>query len=208
MSAGVRVVSANTDWARRGDGAYLRYLAGQGAEVMLLQEAKDTDVSEVLPVGWLSLQDTRNAGRKGSCVAVRRSIVKVRWHRLRLGSRPFIGGRRVKQLVRWHATAGLTGAGRMFPVVSTHFPKKAFAALQPGHLKTLRAFTSRHPRVVVGTDANQPIGKVGHDLGLSAYGKGIVGVLTNLPVTDVVVDWWGVKHGYTDHPAVFVTVHP
>lgn len=198
--------SANTDFARRGDRAYIHYLC-DGADVIALQEAKDGLLADKLPEGWRSLQHTATRARMGSCLAIRTDTIKLRTHYLRLGSRPYIDGRRVQMLTRYTAVALLTERDTKEPFagVSTHWPKQEFASLQPGHTRKVEALVKRRPRVILGTDANQPIHAVGRELGLNAYGEGIVGVLTNFEVADIEVDNWGKRNGYTDHPLVSVT---
>jgi hypothetical protein len=202
------VATANIDFARRHNKAYLEYLC-KVAQVLFLQEAKNVNIAEVLPEGWTSLQDTSSEDRAGACIAVLDSAVDVRDHRLILGAKPFIGGHRIGMLPRWIEEADLTekSTGHRFVGVSAHEPPMRFRLLQPGYTKRLATVAASHPRIVIGTDANQRIEVLGDRLGLDAYGRGIVGILTDLTVTDERVRPWGEVHHATDHPAVTARIH-
>jgi hypothetical protein len=203
----VRVVSANVDFQRGGDFRHVRALC-QWGDVLLLQEAKDFALADMLPEGWVSLQDTTSRATKGSCIAYNGEVLEHRWERLALGARPFIGGHRIGMLTRYIQFAGLTHkeTGRRFVAASAHAPPFRFRLLQPGYRARLQARADKFNRAVIGVDANAPIGGLAHQLGLEAYGKGIVGVLTRLPVVQAHVNPWGIDRGLTDHPAVVVHV--
>lgn len=203
----VRFVSANVDFVRGHDRKYVQALTEWG-DVIALQEAKTFVLADLLPPGWVSLQDTTNDATKGSCIAYNADALTHHWDRLALGANPIIGGRRIGLLPRYFQLAGFSipNTDRGFVAVSAHEPPFRFRALQPGYGRRLKDATARNPNVVVGVDANMPIGALGHALGLEAYGKGIVGVLTRLPVIQSHVNPWGVNRGLTDHPAVVVHV--
>lgn len=201
----IRVVTANTDFAKRRDPSYLLKLIEDGADVILTQESKDTDLEKVAPVGWTVLQDTRDAAHMGTGILVRDASAKIVDHELHLGCRPFIGKRRIRMLSRYINTARLelTRGGHLF-VVSAHFPPKRFSPLQPVFAFRLKRIVRKHPHAVVGTDANQPIGFVAMRLGFRAHGKGIVGLLTapGVKVAELRIRYWGIRNDLTDHPSV------
>jgi hypothetical protein len=206
----LRIVSANTDWAKRRDGSYLLKLA-ESADVILTQESKDTDLAKEAPAGWTVLQSTRDAAHMGTGILIRDTAAKVVTHDLYLGCRPFIGKRRIRMLSRYINTARLelSQGGYLF-VVSAHFPPKRFSPLQPIFAFRLKRIVAHHRHAVVGTDANQPIGFVATRLGFRAHGKGIVGLLTapGVKVADLHVRYWGIRNDITDHPSVEATCTP
>lgn len=204
----VRIVSANTDFVRGHDATYVRQLCEWG-DVLLLQEHKYANLADNLPDGWASLQDTTSEATKGSCIAYDTRVLDHGWDRLILGAEPFIGGRRVGLLPRYFQVARLVhkGSQRGVVVVSAHEPPFRFRVLQPGYSRRLHATVARYtPDVVVGADANMPLGRFANTLGLEGYGKGIVGIATRLPVVHTDIKPWGIAHGLTDHPAVVAHV--
>ena len=205
----IRVVSANMDFAARHDRDYLALLC-ENADVLLLQEAKTFRLADLLPEGWVALQDTTDPGRMGSCIAYRAAAFKAATPlRLSVGARPFVLGRRIGMLTRWIAEAHLIDTeGRPWHAVSAHLPPKRFAALQPGMARRLRRAVRGRPWAVVGTDANQPIDDLADLLGMKAYGVGIVGILAGPRLTAVREsrDRRGLAEGWTDHPAIRVTL--
>lgn len=203
----VRVAVANVDFVRGGDGKYIAQLC-QWADLLLLQEAKNITVANLLPAGWVSLQDTSDPARKGSCIAYNAAVIERRWDRLHLGAKPFIFGRRIGMLPRYYqaATFRHIKSGRRFVAVSAHLPPFRFRLLQPGYMRRLRKSVNRFPNAIVGADANMHLGKFAFKLGLEPYGKGIVGLATRLSVVRPRIRPWGVKRGLTDHPAVTASV--
>lgn len=203
----VRVVTANTDFAKGADAKYVRELCEWG-DVLLLQEHKYADLAANLPPGWTSLQDITSEATRGSCIAFNASVIRCDWDKLILGAQPFIGGKRIGMETRYFQMARLVHkeSGRGFVAVSAHEPPFRFRALQPGYTRRLKAAVARYPRAIVGADANMPIGRFANTLGRSAYGRGIVGIATDLPVVKHDVKPWGIARGLTDHPAVVVHV--
>lgn len=207
----LRITTANIDFAVGGDKRYLAHLC-EGADVLLLQEAKNVNLRAALPDGWVSLQDDASEATRGSCIAYREATVARRWHGFSIGARPWIAARRIGMLERWIARAGLTeiATGRKFTAISAHFPPARFRVLQPGMGRNLKRVVTKQQRkwpVVIGTDANQPIGGLAHALGLEAFGRGIVGLLTDGSWTNGNVAPWGIQRGLTDHPSVTFTLH-
>lgn len=209
-------VSANTDFARRGDPRYLERMCDEwGADVLLLQEAKDTHLASALPKGFRSLQDCTGAtkaerlARMGAAIAFREDTVDLVSSHLVLGARPFIQSARIGMLTREIAIAQLRerATDAVATGISAHFPPPRFAPLQPGYEKRLREVVARHAHVVLGTDANQDVHRLADRLGLDVEGRGIVGLLTDLTYTGERIRPWGVAEGVTDHPAVQITVH-
>lgn len=210
----LRIATANTDWALRGDRGYLRHLCRDN-DVILLQEAKDTRIADFLPPGWTSLQDVSSPDRMGSAIAVRDAAVIVKAHGLTSGTLPFIGGRRIAMLRRWIAWADLTerATGDTLFAVSAHLPPWRFRPLQRPYARRLRKVIGARRDVVIGTDANQPLHNLASRLGFEFYGEdphgnGIVGLLAHTAVTvsGERVERWGIAHHKTDHPAISATV--
>lgn len=203
----LRAKSANLDFALGGDKAYLAWLC-EDADVLLVQEAKDRVLANILPDGWTSLQDTTDESTMGAAIAVRDAAVKVHNHGLTLGAKPIIGGKRIGMLPRYIAWAELeeiaSGEGGLF--ISAHFPPWRFRALQPGYEKRLRYLIRQHSAVVMGTDANQPVDRLAKRLGLHWVGRGIVGLLSSQDLRNPKVRRWGIEHHATDHPSVSATV--
>lgn len=207
----LRFASANLDFALRGDPRYLAWVC-QRADVLLLQEAKNVRLSDVLPDGWISLQDTTDAATMGAAIAVKDETVAVDSHHLALGAKPYLPGpvaRRVGMLPRHIAVASITerATGRPTTPISAHFPPPRFSALQPGFEKRLRAIAARHRSVVIGTDANQPVAELADRMGLHCAGRGIVGLLSTETLHGEQVRPWGIRQHVTDHPAVLATIH-
>jgi hypothetical protein len=105
--------------------------------------------------------------------------------------------------------ADLDHDDRSLTAISAHAPPPRYSELQPGFNAKVAAIVEDEPDPVVGADANLDIYKFARALGpgMVAYGKqsGIC-VVTALPVTDVEQDHWGESEGFTDHPAVAVTL--
>jgi hypothetical protein len=208
----LRFKAANMDFVRGHDRAYLAHLC-EGADVLLVQEAKDVTLADVLPDGWVALQDTTSPATMGSAIAYRRETVWAGSDPLHLveGSSPFWLGRRVGMLTRYIATAHLqeraTGEWRF--AVAAHMPPLRFKFLQPGMTRRLRKVLKGHPHAVVGIDANQPLTRLADRLHMRSYGKGIVGLLfgSGLQVSGGAIDHYGERHGYTDHPSVSAVTH-
>lgn len=210
------ICSANVDWAAGHDREYLRWLTDQ-ADVLLLQEAKNITVGNMIPGYWRSLQDTSSPDTAGTCIAINTRTVALNGpHGYTIGSRPIFGIQRFRMLNRWIAYARIRDieAGGHCMAVSAHFPPGRFRLLQPGFERNLRG-RMRGRKVVIGTDANQPVEQLADRLGLEHYcrPRSIVGVMTDPAIhvsNDRVLDY-GKHIGATDHPAVFVTVtlpHP
>lgn len=213
----LRIASANIDFALHGDPRYLAWVC-ERADVLLLQEAKNVRLADVLPDGWISLQDTSGAtqaereAHMGAAIAVKDETVAVDSHHLTLGAKPYLPGsvaRRVGMLPRHIAVASITerATGRPTTPISAHFPPPRFSALQPGFEKRLRAIAARHRSVVIGTDANQPVAELADRMGLHCAGRGIVGLLSTETLHGEQVRPWGIRQHVTDHPAVLATVH-
>jgi hypothetical protein len=198
----LRWTTANLDFVRGHDADYLAHLC-EGRDVLLVQEAKDIRLADILPVGWVALQDTTSPDTMGSAICYRRETVRVGTAGLKLhyGS-PATKG----MLERWIATAPLcdraTKEWRF--AVAAHLPPQRFSFLQPGMTKRLRHVVKDHPHAVVGLDANQPLTKLADRLHMRSYGQGIVGLLvgSGLRATTVDIDHWGIQHNATDHPSV------
>ncbi|MGZ4560030.1 MAG: N-acetylmuramoyl-L-alanine amidase [Mycobacteriaceae bacterium] len=204
----MRVTSANLDFALGNDREYIAWLC-QDADVLLVQEAKDRVLANLLSEGWTSLQDTSDGAHMGTAIAVRDATVEVTDHGLALGAKPLIGGKHVGMLTRYIAWAELTerATGESGRFISPHFPPGRFRVLQPGYEKNLRALMYGRRDIVIGTDANQPIDQLAKRLGFEWVGRGIVGVLSGRDLTGRKIRTWGIHHHATDHPSVSALVH-
>ena len=202
-------ISANLDFQLGHDAEYLAHLCAD-TDVVLVQEAKDVDLAKVAPDGWAALQDTTSAATMGTAILYREATVEARHFRLRLGTLPQLGSRRVKMLPRYIASAHLIERAnhRWHYGVSAHLPPARYAFLQPLMALRLKAIVLGHPNAVIGTDANQPLDELAKFLGLQAFGHGIVGLIfgKGLTVTERHIDRWGKQHGVTDHPSVSAVV--
>lgn len=205
----LRWTTANLDFGLGHDADYLAHLAVL-SDVILVQEAKNVHLADVLPKGWRALQDTTSAATMGSAICYRVEAVRAGSSALTLveGSKPFWQGKRVGMLTRYMATAHLQDreTGEWFYAVAAHLPPARFKFLQPGMTRRLRKVLKGHPHAVAGLDANQPLTHLAAKLDLDCYGKGIVGLLVGkgLRVAVGAVDHWGIQHNATDHPAVTI----
>lgn len=204
----LHVRSANLDFALGGDRAYLAWLC-ENHDVLLVQEAKDRVLANILPDGWLSLQDTTDESTRGSAIAVRTETVRVNDHGLALGAKPFIRSKKIGMLTRYIAWAELTerASDEAGLFLSAHFPPWRFRLLQPGYEKNLKKLIFGRRDVVIGTDANSPVDRLAKRLGFEWVGRGIIGILSGRDLTDRKVQSWGIQHDATDHPSVSATVH-
>lgn len=206
----VRVVTANTNFAKGGDKALLEYLA-ERADVLLLQECKNIDVNRLLPVGFTSNQDRKSQARAGSVVAWNTHVLKPRRSVLRLIARRIPGG----MLDRYANVQPLTviASGERYRFVSAHHAPARYDWTWPQTLRALRRIR-RRPKlapIVLGIDANQDIDELARKLHLRAWGPndGIVGILTapkRIKGSDERVDREPKRRNLTDHPVVFVTL--
>jgi hypothetical protein len=206
----LRFTTANIDFGLGHDADYLAHLCAD-ADVLLVQEAKTVTLADALPDGWTALQDTRDEGRMGSAICYRNATVEAGPLRLRLGILPRLGRRRFKMLPRYIASAHLMEreGHAWYYATSAHLAPARYRLLQPLMVRRLRRLARRHPFMVLGTDANQPLWRLAKTLRLDHYGAGIVGII---PGRGVAVSWnevdhWGEQHKLTDHPSVTVTAH-
>lgn len=202
----LRYVTANLCFTMGGDAEYIAHLC-ENADVVLVQEAKNVHLAKVAPEGWTALQDTTDEAHMGTGILVRDAAAEVGHHGAVLGVKPFLRtGKRVKMLTRYIYFAHLTekAARDEVQAVSAHFPPFRFSPLQIPFRAALGNVLDRHPHSVTGTDANQPIGNVAKKLGLTAQGRGIVGLLfgAGVKASGLNVSSWGIAHKVTDHPSV------
>lgn len=185
---------------------YLRHLTDSGADLLLLQEAKDFRLADLLPAGWRALQDSSSDAKAGSCMATGPGVVVGDWWMVKACDAPADGG----MLPRYLCCAELAAEdGRQVTGISAHAPPPRYSSLQPGFNQALAGVVGQYPDAVVGADANQDIDSFAKALGkgMRAYGKqsGIC-LVSALPVSDVKQDSYGESAGMTDHPAVWGTI--
>ena len=206
----MRVWFVNADFATgpRRDRPHLAHLAAK-ADVILVVEATNIVLADLLPEGWATDQDTTSLDRAGSAICWNTATVFHQEDQLFLGTRPFIRGRRIKMMNRWIHVAVVTCDDLTVRALAAHYAPRRFSATWAIFTRRLKRILARPDQpVVLGTDANQDIHGLAERLGLKAHGIGIVGVLTvpGLEVTDVEIDRFGLEHGATDHPTVGVTI--
>lgn len=192
------------DFHSGSNGKYVAHLC-DGADVLLLQEAKDFRLADLVPTGWRALQDTSSEAKAGSAIAVADGITVGDWWLAKGCDPPPDGG----MLTRWLCCAELAADSQDMTAISAHAPPPRYGELQPAFNRNLAKVVKGYPDAVVGADANQDIDKFAKALGPSmrAVGKrsGIC-LVSALPMADVVLDNWGQDKGMTDHPAVGATV--
>lgn len=201
----MRVETANLDFGtgKRADRKHLAELC-ERADLLLLQETWNIRVGELLPPGWKAKQSSRDLGRANNAIAWNPSAVKLTRFRLRLGTHPYGAVMRT----RWIGIAraeDLT-TGEVFKVITAHMPPARYRRLWPQMTHNLRRHVT--PRTVIGADVNMPIDDFAAALGLTAHGRGIIGVFTGpaVEVTGCRVFWTGLDNGWADHPTVRVRV--
>jgi hypothetical protein len=173
---------------------------------VLVQEAKDLRLADLVPAGWMALQDTSSDSKAGSGILVGSGITVDDWWLVKGCDAPPGGG----MLPRWLCCAEVThDAGQLVPI-SAHAPPPRYAGMQPGFADAVAAVVADYPQTaVVGADANQDIDAWARELGsgMVAVGKqsGIC-LVSRMPFTDVDLDNWGEQQGATDHPAVWGTI--
>jgi hypothetical protein len=193
------------DFTSGGNSKYLAHLC-DGADVVMVQEAKDFRLADALPDGWYALQDSSSEAKAGSAIAVASGVNVERWWMVRACDAPADGG----MLPRWLCCAELSTDGEDIVAISAHAPPPRYSELTPGFNAQVAKVVSQYPnRSVVGADANQDIDQFARALGSSmrAVGKqsGIC-LVSALPMSDVLLDGWGESQNMTDHPAVGATV--
>lgn len=192
------------DFNAGGNKDYVRYMADNGADVILFQEAKDFRVSDVIPSGWTDYQVTSSEAKAGSAIAVGPGwTLGESWQVLGCGE-PAGGG----MLPRWITCAEVIG-GDPLTAISAHAPPPRYAELQPSFNAALSGVVGATVAPVVGADANMD-----KDAFARALGHGMVAVgkqsgiclVTALPMADVDTDDWAEEYGQSDHPCVWATV--
>src|SRR4029077_16403593 len=171
----VDLVTSNTDFYSGRNRPLVHQLCTYG-DVLLLQEAKDMTLRDVLPADWRSLQNTSSDAKKGSCIAVDSRRVKVLEHYLTVGCGPPPGG---GMMTRYIVTAvcQMRHNGAVFTAISAHYPPRRYAMQWEEYTTSLKRVRAnvRGKVPVIGTDANMPIGQLAAKLNSKAYGVGIIG---------------------------------
>ena len=72
------MVTANLDFYSGDNRQYLAHLCAD-SDLVLVQEAKDLDLGELIPDGWRALQDTSSDAKAGSGILVSHAISVERW---------------------------------------------------------------------------------------------------------------------------------
>lgn len=205
------MVTANLDWATgpKADKPHLEHLCSLGGErsVIFAQEAKNLRLAGLLRnvAGEHVRQDTRNAAVAGTALLSH----GVKLH----GWALWLAGDSHSTLPRWIQKGTLREWGTPVECMSVHvFPHRVGRATQQryvdkAYLHTQHAEKAGHAWIV-GTDANMALTDFAHKLGGVAHGHGIVGfvVSRNVLVSGEGVDRFGLRHGATDHPAVWIDV--
>lgn len=208
MAVLTKTTTANTDFTRGRNADYIHQLC-EWSDVIVLQEAKDMTLKQCLPDGWKACQDTSTEAKAGSAIAVEKSVWAVRDWWLVYGCPPPPQG---GMLTRYIAVAVLEhkATGLVWSAMSAHEPPQRYAGMQPQFTANLKAAKQKQKekgrRVVIGADANMPLGKLANQVGGKPYGYGIVGCVTGQPVQQCTYRGWGEQENVTDHPAVTCTV--
>lgn len=200
------MVTANLDFYSGDNRQYLAHLCAD-SDLVLVQEAKDLDLGELIPDGWRALQDTSSDAKAGSGILVSHAISVERWWLQKGCGAPAGGG----MLPRYLCCAEVTHESeqRLVPIAA-HAPPPRYSGLQPEFADSVAAVVADYPQTaLVGADANQDIDAWARELGsgMVAVGKqsGIC-LVSRMPLGDVELDSWGENQGMTDHPAVWATV--
>lgn len=192
--------TANVDFNRGKNAEYVKQIASWGS-VMLLQEAKDFTLANVLPKSWKSLQNTSSDAKAGSCIGFDTDVWKVEDHWLDFGCDEVKG----EMLARYIQTAKLIHreSGKAAYPMSCHAPPPRCQAQRLDQfVKNLRKSRDKVGKPVIGMDANFDVKDVADSAGLDIYNVGIIWILTNLVEKDTITRGWGPDHGATDHPAL------
>lgn len=171
----VRLVVVNGDFShgRKGGSRTLKRAARLG-DVLFGQEFKFVEGEDVLDSKvWDVVQYDGDAGRRGSLLAVRRSVGEILEHRLVLGTDN--DGAAMHDRYFIVAEVRLRD-GRVYTMVAGHMPPKRFWRLWPAMRDSLARVTStaEHP-VIVGCDWNRLGRFVRVATGLRWRGVGILG---------------------------------
>lgn len=175
-------------------------LKGIKADVMLVQEAKNTNIRRALSDKHGVHQNVRHDDKAGSAVVWKRGEVKAGDRGYALGVEPRGAG----MLRRWISWSDVKIDGQQVRMISVHRPPKRFAHLWPAFDANLAKFvkSTRGP-VVVGLDANQrdPRG-LARATGLKwqAPKGSIDGFLVSPGIT--VEKMWRLPKGTSDHHPV------
>lgn len=200
--------TANMDFAQDGDVAYLEHLS-ERASVLALQECKDVNVHAAgLQLHFRQVaQDRKSPARAGTAiVGVDRELRHVAWWLL---------GRSAVTLPRTVTRARVNG----IVVLSAHIaPPRAGFAVQDRQAKRLMLAARRLDRRgipwVIAADWNRP------PAGVRAWAKrykvkapqyvsrGVCGLLVShrLHIIDSGADRYAIRHGMSDHAAVWAEV--
>ena len=189
------------DFYAGGNKDYIHYLCST-ADILLLQEAKDFVLADLVPDGWKAMQNTSSDAKAGSAIAVNSDVITVHAWGLVKGCDAPQGGGMLPRYIVWSECRWEEGG--MFSPIAAHEPPGRYSELQPGYTKKVQTVANSHPDPVIGADANMDIDTFAKQLGsgYKAVGEGIIGLVSKSPLTDVEIDKTGVADNQTDHPAV------
>lgn len=197
---GLVVTTANVDFNKGGNKAYVQYLC-ERSDVVMFQEAKDFKVKDCVPSGWQAYQDVSSDAKAGSAVAVNSSMVSVSGSNLvKLCDPPPGGG----MLTRYGMVVQASGISLM----ACHNAPQRYDSQWNQFINNTQNVIKNNADIVIGMDANMAIATMAKKLGngIHAYGTDIDGLFTKRQVTNVVTDTYGKKNGYSDHPSISGTV--
>lgn len=127
-------------------------LKGIKADVMLVQEAKNTNLRKALSDKHGVHQNVKRDDKAGSAVVWKRGEVKAGKRGYELGVEPKGAG----MLRRWISWTDVKVDGQNVRMVSVHRPPKRFSHLWPAFDRNLAAFVKdTKGKIVIGMDANQ-----------------------------------------------------
>jgi len=195
--------TANVDFARGKNKEYVRKIAEWGS-VMMLQEAKDFRLADLLPGSWKSLQNTSSDSKAGSCIGFDTDIWKCEDHWLTFACDEVKGSDGM--LARYIQTAVLIhrDSGKKAHAMSCHAPPPRFQDQRLDQfVANLRKAIHKVGKPVIGLDANFDVKDVADDEGLTIrHVQDIIWIATNLRHKDTITRGWGPEHGATDHKAL------
>lgn len=151
----IRVVTANVDFTLRPTKVRedLERII-ERADIICFQEAKNVDLDRLIRDNdWEVWQPQANEATRGSAVAWRKSVAKVKARGRQIGTRPHGRGMLTRHLV-W---VRLVVDGHNLTVVSAHLPPKRYWGLLYGlMLRSISRFVAgRKGAVLIGADWNK-----------------------------------------------------
>lgn len=204
------VANLNFGTGQGKDAQIVNRLAAEGAVLIGVVEAKVDDLRAIKPSSrWRVAQDMRNNALKGSGWLWRNDVKVVHNRPPRIGVRPH----GAKMLTRYLRILDIKLTKAQYRDITAHWPPKRYSFLWPlftAHVKSRCRVTAagKAGRWAVRGDFNQDGHKLAKKLGGTFAGTGIIGVIhgPGMRHHDLKVLNDVKARGWTDHPAVVVTL--